>query len=880
MLYIICLSLGLWGQEKAYLQIASTQTLASSLVGLTKQNDKEADENTVMLSLNSAGTASNWNIPSDASISNTHSNVAQVSNGSLTANISISSTVATLSATASTNPVNSATASTNLVNFQEDVDQTISITSDVPLVSVGLFFQHIYADGSDTTFIGAFEVELWNGTVINNTSFTTESGSNGFPLITNSTETPFSTLTKGGSEYAYDDTNFGPPDQHYGILVLDSASISTGVKRISFTVLGGPSGHCGLGLIALPVSDSDSDMIIDFFDLDDDNDGIPDINEFCLASPALVNGGFESGATGNNLTSITGWTVNSGNIDVGPYSPVEGSASVDLNGITAGSISQEVTTSTANSYQLAFYYAANTHLSRRMRVSAVDVLSGDTMHAATFTKDGQNPAAADFLFGSIDFTATGTNTRLSFHSLVSGNGGNLLDGVVLYEICDIDGDGLPNKLDLDSDNDGIPDIVEASGTDSNGDGVVDTGTDTDADGLVDTYDNDDTDGPDVSACSLSSNCDLRSSTSSLFDTNADGANDNNRDSDSDGYADFIDIDADNDGIVDNTEAQATASYIAPSGTDTDNDGIDNAYDVDCTPCGGVTGQAIVPANTDGAGNPDYTDTDSDDDGTADVIEGHDTDGSGTVDASDSPNANTGVSGGATDADGDGLLDGFDNNTASWDATNGSLTPNSHPDAQGVSSERDWREDVALPVEWLSLEVVQLESDALLKWSTASEINADIFEIERSLDGNTFQKVGVEEAVGNSQKVNQYSFKDQGIVDFSSQSLFYRLRQVDKNGTFEYSKVVELSLRKEKQSIRLKIQPNPVHDILRLTYEQTEPNNLPFTIYSSSGQKLYTAQIKEQQGELSIRVSDWPKGAYFIKVEDERNVVVRFLVIHP
>ena len=88
-----------------------------------------------------------------------------------------------------------------------------------------------------------------------------------------------------------------------------------------------------------------------------------------------------------------------------------------------------------------------------------------------------------------------------------------------------------------------------------------------------------------------------------------------RDSDNDGTPDYLDLDSDNDGIPDNVEAQSTDGYIAPSGTDSDNDGLDDSYDSDS---GGTT---VVPIDSDNDGTPDYLDTDSDNDGKSDCLEG-------------------------------------------------------------------------------------------------------------------------------------------------------------------------------------------------------------------------------------------------------------------
>jgi hypothetical protein len=117
------------------------------------------------------------------------------------------------------------------------------------------------------------------------------------------------------------------------------------------------------------------------------------------------------------------------------------------------------------------------------------------------------------------------------------------------------------------------------------------------------------------------------------------------DSDGDGIADYLDLDSDNDGITDNVEAQATADYVAPTGVDSDGDGLDDAYE-------GTGNEGLTPTNTDGTGLADYLDLDSDDDGISDTDEaGHGID-QATIDAS-------------ADADGDGIADVVDD-VSGWD----------------------------------------------------------------------------------------------------------------------------------------------------------------------------------------------------------------------
>jgi hypothetical protein len=188
---------------------------------------------------------------------------------------------------------------------------------------------------------------------------------------------------------------------------------------------------------------------------------------------------------------------------------------------------------------------------------------------------------------------------------------------------DFDGDGIPNYLDLDSDNDGIPDVVEAAGTDANNNGKVDGFVDADYDGMSDnnfaatallkT-------GPDVSP--------------------VDGRADNypNKNLDRDFRPNAYDVDADGDGIVDVIEAGLPDLNL--------NGIVDGVIGANGWSTSVSSLVALNLRNTDGAGNPDYLDIDSDDDGIPDNIEGMSTAGY--------------ILPGTTDTDGDGLVNTYDN----------------------------------------------------------------------------------------------------------------------------------------------------------------------------------------------------------------------------
>ena len=211
---------------------------------------------------------------------------------------------------------------------------------------------------------------------------------------------------------------------------------------------------------------------------------------------------------------------------------------------------------------------------------------------------------------------------------------------------DTDADGLADYIDVDSDNDGLTDVFEAGGFDTDSDGVVDgfidadgnghddntaanplPDSDSDGDGFVNHLDLDsDNDGlPDIwESAGVSFDVDGDGHIDDLTDSNGDGLADNvlaNHivDTDGDGSTNHLDIDADNDGIVDLVEAggdDLNGDGLVDAWTDSDGDGVVDAVDVDFT-----NGD-----DADGDGIDDFAD--------ADFVLLVDTDGDGIVDLFD------------------------------------------------------------------------------------------------------------------------------------------------------------------------------------------------------------------------------------------------------
>lgn len=518
--------------------------------------------------------------------------------------------------------------------------------------------------------------------------------------------------------------------------------------------------------------------------------------------------------------------------------------------------------------------------------------------------------------GKIDGTFNGT-TGLS----------NLLTSAGLTR-QDFDGDGVYNHLDLDSDNDGIPDILEAGGTDSNNDGKVDSftdannnglqdalegtsalilsGADTNSDGIANSWPNAnqdllgypnpydlDADGDgilDVVESGLiglsGSNGTVAASNGVVSGTRTNGwANTVDgltsftlTNTDGVGKANYLDIDSDNDGITDNVEAQSTTSYKLPTDTDSDNDGICDLYET-AGQIGTYGGSGLTPFDKDGDTTPDFRDTDSDNDGAPDRNEGDRnspflTIAQATIDASG-------------DSDGDGLMDVFDNVTLTGlSAGNyyrnvtmgnmGALGGFDGPTPTGsliglqqsdASSDRDWRNAGILPLNIINLRVNYAAPVATIKWDVPSENETSYYEIEVSTDGSNFATLNRTMATHTVNASYVYSYSPSG----QSGSLYYRIKQVDKNSKIFYTQIVVLKLNR---STDIKVGPNPFVSFLNISFTAAQQEKAIVSIFSSDGKKIVDKNFDVLKGYNSIQLdslSHLLSGTYVILIKTANEV---------
>ncbi len=115
-------------------------------------------------------------------------------------------------------------------------------------------------------------------------------------------------------------------------------------------------------------------------------------------------------------------------------------------------------------------------------------------------------------------------------------------------------------------------------------------------------------------------------------------------------------------------------------------------------------------------------------------------------------------------------------------------------------------------------------------------------MERSLDGISFVAIGQRAGAGSTMSRTEYSFVDAGLPSFATGTVYYRLRQVNTDGTFAYSSVAALQVRTSKASFKASAFPNPFDKNVAVEVESIGAGPIVFTVYDVLGKKLLTRTV--------------------------------------
>ena len=185
-------------------------------------------------------------------------------------------------------------------------------------------------------------------------------------------------------------------------------------------------------------------------------------------------------------------------------------------------------------------------------------------------------------------------------------------------------------------------------------------------------------------------------------------------------------------------------------------------------------------------------------------------------------------------------------------------------------------EAVLPIELLSFAGNYNKGAIILSWSTAVEIDNKGFYIEKYSFGNDWKSIGFVQGNGTTEIREDYRFTDKEPYFGKS---FYRLKQVDFDGSFEYSNVISISV--EREFTNLLLFPNPNSgEVINLQFVSQKEGDLQIEILNQVGQRIFTNDYNTENGtnNLKLPVSDFPSGLYFVKVISNRNSIVKEFII--
>ncbi|OGX88006.1 hypothetical protein BEN48_10600 [Hymenobacter glacialis] len=175
----------------------------------------------------------------------------------------------------------------------------------------------------------------------------------------------------------------------------------------------------------------------------------------------------------------------------------------------------------------------------------------------------------------------------------------------------------------------------------------------------------------------------------------------------------------------------------------------------------------------------------------------------------------------------------------------------------------------LPVELAAFTATAVNADALLKWTTASEKNNAYFDVERSLNGTDFVKIGQVKGQGNSSASTDYALTDAGIGAKATGLVYYRLKQVDVDGTASFSPVRTLAFAKVAAAPAIALYPNPATASTQLDLTQLPAGAYQVSILDATGRVVLNNTLGAGSAH-ALNLNTIASGTYMVLVRGQNN----------
>jgi hypothetical protein len=184
----------------------------------------------------------------------------------------------------------------------------------------------------------------------------------------------------------------------------------------------------------------------------------------------------------------------------------------------------------------------------------------------------------------------------------------------------------------------------------------------------------------------------------------------------------------------------------------------------------------------------------------------------------------------------------------------------------------------IPVELNSFIAIGNNNEVELNWSTATETNNQGFDIERMLQDTQFKNIAYVPGFGTSTELHYYNYIDKGLT---AGKYYYRLKQVDYNGSYEYSNVIEVDVRSLNEYALEQNYPNPFNPTTTIGYVLKEKSNAKLILLNAIGEEI-TVLVNEEQDngfhKIDFNAANLPSGVYFYQISAGEFVSVKKMLL--
>jgi hypothetical protein len=176
----------------------------------------------------------------------------------------------------------------------------------------------------------------------------------------------------------------------------------------------------------------------------------------------------------------------------------------------------------------------------------------------------------------------------------------------------------------------------------------------------------------------------------------------------------------------------------------------------------------------------------------------------------------------------------------------------------------------LPVKFTSFTVSKAANGVSVQWTTAEEINADVFLVERSEDGRTWRTIGNVKAVGNSTNVQNYSYTDRITLNSIA---YYRIRQVDSDGKFTYTDVKNITNQSNLTNTATNVTIVATGNNVIMNFSKQVKGTIVVRLISFGGQVLAQQTYSQAAQQIVFNKTNVNKGNYIVSVSNNLDLTV-------